>query len=79
MTAVPFLKMLTVRKPSLPCCSRFILHHAVLALDVSVELFVYLNGSSFPGATLGIDNLVYAMHPALDAIDPPNIRNYLLP
>jgi hypothetical protein len=39
--------------------SRSILYLAVPALGVSAGLFIYLNGSSFPGTLLGIDNLVW--------------------
>jgi hypothetical protein len=39
--------------------SRSILYMAVVALGVSAGLFVYLDPGSFPGATLGVDNLVW--------------------
>jgi hypothetical protein len=39
--------------------SRSILYISVPALGVSAGLFIYLNAGSFPGTTLGIDNLVW--------------------
>lgn len=39
--------------------SRSILYITIAALSVTVGLFVYLDAGSFPGATLGIDNLVW--------------------
>ena len=36
-----------------------ILYVAIPALAVSAALFTYLDAGSFPGATLGIDNLIW--------------------
>ena len=39
--------------------SRSILYITIAALGVAAGLFIYLDAGSFPGATLGIDNLVW--------------------
>ncbi len=51
--------------------SRRILYVAVPALGVSAALFIYLNGTSFPGTTFGIDNLVWIFSAGITVASTP--------
>jgi hypothetical protein len=51
--------------------SRSILYMAIPALGVSAALFVYLNAGSFPGATFGVDNLVWVFSAGITVASSP--------
>jgi hypothetical protein len=51
--------------------SQTILYLAVPALGMTMAAFIYLNGSSFPGTTFGIDNLIWIFSAALAFISMP--------
>lgn len=51
--------------------SRQILYAAIPALAVSAALFIYLDAGSFPGGTLGIDNLVWIFSAGIAVASAP--------
>jgi hypothetical protein len=51
--------------------SRQILYVSIPALAVSAALFIYLNAGSFPGATLGIDNLTWIFSAGIAVASAP--------
>lgn len=51
--------------------SQTILYLAVPALGVTIAAFIYLGGGSFPGTTLGIDNLVWVFSATLAFVSMP--------
>jgi hypothetical protein len=51
--------------------SRHILYVAIPALAVSAALFIYLDAGSFPGGTLGIDNLIWVFSAGIAVASAP--------
>jgi hypothetical protein len=65
-----YFKILYIRQEFVNL-SQTILYLAVPALGVTVAAFIYLNGGSFPGATFGIDNLIWIFSAALAFVSMP--------